>query len=353
MPRLGGSSFGPCLPTLCLVAAFGRSQGVPVRDGGRYHCSTSPPSLSYHGHLPVLAGRLPTSPAAEPTLRLSLRSLPILVILVAGCSAVGLELQNYGFFGANPTPNGGRLKPVNVVERVRRPIDGDTVDVLEGEFRLDTVRIKGERIWLVTRNSVDALGQPVLDSIWMDRYSLRTIRSVRHDSDGVTRLQFDRRSVRGEQITPDGHRRQWRGLHTAEPYGLAGIDVVLGAMPMRAGTGGALPVVTGIGDRMDWLQFEIVEQVSQPRMIRGGIVFEPVWVIQAKLGGHVLHYWVDPEARAVIRRTAVKPDGEHLLVIRGPAVIRVELAPVDPLPSSTGSGSRPPLAPIDAGPVSN
>ncbi len=311
--------------------------------------------MSYHRHLSEATGLFLTRHPEDPTLRVSLRWLPLFAVLGAGCSAAGLELQNYGFFGANPTPDGGRLRPVNVVEHVSRQAEGDTVAVavLEGEFRLDTARIKGERIWLVTRNTVDAEGEPVLDSIWMDRFSLKTIRSVRHDSDGVTRLEFDRRSVRGERISPDGRRKSWRGLHTAEPYGLAGIEVVLGAMPMRAGTGGALPVVTGIGDRMRWLQFEVVEQVTQPRVVRGGMVMEPVWVIQAQLDGRTLHYWVDPEQRAVIRRTAVRPDGEHLLVTRGPAVIRVELAPVEGLPQFNGGGARAPLTPIGGGPAAD
>lgn len=325
--------------------ACGGTTTVPRLTRWRGTARQPPPLAFRTTSTPDRAGRCPTPSTSESTLRHCLRSFPILAVLVAGCSAAGLELQNYGFFGANPTPDGGRLKPINVVERVQRPGDSDTVNVLEGEFRLDTARIKGERIWLVTRHTVDALGKPVLDSIWMDRYSLKTIRSVRHDSDGVTRLAFDRRSVRGERVTPDGRRRTWRGLHTAEPYGLAGIEVVLGAMPMREGAGGSLPVVEGLGDRMEWLHFQVMEQTQQPRSIRGGIVFEPVWVVQARLGSRTLHYWVDPEQRAVIKRTAVRPDGERLLVMRGPSLIRVELAPVEGLPGRRGSEALPAIGP--------
>lgn len=265
-----------------------------------------------------------------------------------GCSAAGLELQNYGFYGANPTPDGGRLKPVDAVERVRRPTGGDTLDVTEGEFRIDTARVEGQRVWLVTRGSVDLDGSPVLDSIWMDRYSLKTLRSVRRDSEGITRLEFNRRSVRSERITPDGKRLTWRGLHEGEPYGLAGIEVVIGAMPMRLNAGGSLPVVSGRGRYMDWLHYQVVEQTAEPRMVAGGVVYEPVWLVQGKLGGRTMHFWVDPEARRVVRRSTVTPDGGQLLVTLGPAVPRVRLFPVEPLPGAAG---RPPRAePLPSGP---
>ncbi len=234
-----------------------------------------------------------------------------------------------------PTPDGGRLKPVNVVEKVTRSATTDTVDVMDGEFRLDTTRIGADRAWLVTRRSIDVLGKPVLDSVWMDRYTLKTIRSVRYDSQGVTRLEIDRRSVRGTRITKDGHRQSWRGLHEQSPYGLAGIDVVLGAMPLRQGSGGALPVVTDLGDRMHFLEYEVKDFTTMPRMVSGGMVFDPVWIVEAHLDGRTLHYWIDPEMRAVVQRTAVAADGEHFLVKRGNAVIRVELAPVDRLPGAT------------------
>ncbi len=268
-----------------------------------------------------------------PTIR---AAFPIALLLAAGCSAAGLELQNYGFYGANPTPDGGRLKPVDAVERVRRPVGGDTLDVTEGEFRIDTARVNGVRVWLVTRGSVDLDGSPVLDSVWMDRYSLKTIASVRRDSEGMTRLEFNRRQVRSLRITPEGRRLTWRGLHEGEPYGLAGIEVVIGAIPMRIGTGGSLPVVSGRGRLMDWLHYEIVEQTALPRMVAGGVVFEPVYLVQGKLGARTLHFWVDPELRRVVRRSTVSPDGARFLAVLGPAVPRIRVFPVEGLP---GSGS--------------
>jgi hypothetical protein len=143
-----------------------------------------------------------------------------------------------------PTPDGSRLRVINVTERVTRASGGDTVEVAEGEFRIDTVRMNGERNWLATRKSVDERGFPVLDSIWMDRYTLRTIRSVQRGRNGVTELEFNRRAVRSRRVTADGKREGWRGMHQSEPYGLLGIEIVLGAMPLRLGFSGTLPVAS-------------------------------------------------------------------------------------------------------------
>jgi hypothetical protein len=223
---------------------------------------------------------------------------------------------------------------MEAVERVRRPLGGDTVDVAEGEMRVDTVRVEGQRAWLLTRSSVDLDGSPVRDSVWMDRFTLKTIRSVRRDSEGITRLAYNRRSVRSERITPDGKRLAWRGLHEGEPYGLMGIEIVIGAMPMRLRASGSLPVVSGRGRYMDWLHYEVIEQTSEPRMISGGVIFEPVWLVQGRLGGRTLHFWVDPEARRVVRRSTVGPSGERLMIALAPAVPRIQLFPVDPLPGA-------------------
>lgn len=253
------------------------------------------------------------------------------------CSAVGWELQNYGFYGINPTPDGGRLKPINVTERVSRTAGADTVAVSEGEFRIDTLRQGINRIWLVTRASVDADGQPVLDSIWMDRYSLRTVRSVTHDRNGVTELRYNRRQVRYERTAPNGRRDAWRGMLDAEPYGLRGIEVVLGALPLRANAGGALPVAAGRGDVLQWLHFQVVDQVQEPRRVGGTIVYHPVWMVQAQLANQTLHYWIDPEERSVVRRTTPGPDNTRMLVSRSAPVPRVHLAPVEPLGAGDAS----------------
>lgn len=280
------------------------------------------------------------SPLAEGSfLRIRVLALTGALLAATACSVARLELQNYAFYGAAPEPDGARLRPLNATERFTRTADGDTLAVAEGEFRIDSTRQADRRIWLVTRTSQDVEGRPLVDSIWMDRYTLRTIRSVQHSAEGRTELEYNRRSVRSERITPDGRRQTWRGLHDAAPYGLLGIEIVIGALPMRLGSVGGLPVVDGRGDRLRWLEFEIVEQTTEMRRMTGGTLPRPVWLIQGRLDGQTLHFWVDQEERVVTRRSVPGPDNTRLLVMRGPPVPRVQVAPVerigDPLPSET------------------
>lgn len=237
-----------------------------------------------------------------------------------------------------PTPDGSRLRVVNVTERVSRTTNGDTVEVAEGEFRIDTVRMNGERIWLATRKSVDERGLPVLDSIWLDRYTLRTIKSVQRDRNGVTELEFNKRALRSRRITPDGKREGWRGMHQAEPYGLLGIEIVLGAMPLRLGFAGTLPVASGLGEQEQELRFEVVDHTQEPRHVAGGVTYRAVWLVQARLGRETLHFWVDPEERAVVRRTMPGPDDTHMVIARGPTVPRINTFPVEPLARERGRG---------------
>lgn len=262
---------------------------------------------------------------------LRLRHLAIIAatLLLPACSAARLELQNYAFYGESPTPDGARLSPVNVTERLTRTVGNDTLALTEGEFRIDTLRDGPRRIWLVTRTSADLEGRPVIDSVWMDRYSLRTIRSVQHSSEGRTELEFNRRAIRSVRVTPDGRRQTWRGMHDAEAYGLLGIEIVLGALPMRLGAAGALPVVDGRGDRMRWLSFEVVERTTEMRQLGGSVVARPVWLVQARLDGASLHFWVDTEERTVVRRSLPGPSNTRMMVMRGPSVPRVQLMPVE------------------------
>jgi hypothetical protein len=271
-------------------------------------------------------------------LRPSQLSIALACLVGLGCSAAGLELENYAFYGMTPTPDGSRLRMINVTERVSRTTNGDTVQVAEGEFRIDTVRVNGERHWLASRKSVDVRGLPVLDSIWMDRYTLRTLRSVTRDQSGVTELEYNRRAIRSRRVTPDGKREGWRGMHQAEPYGLLGIEIVLGAMPLRLGFSGTLPVASGMGDREQDLRFQVVDHTQEPRHVAGGVTFRSVWLVQAHLGRETLHFWVDPEERAVVRRTVPGPNETHMVFARGPAVPRVNTFPVEPLVRERGRG---------------
>jgi len=265
----------------------------------------------------------------DRALRLRHHAIIAATLLLPACSAARLELQNYAFYGESPTPDGARLSPVNVTERLTRTVGNDTLALTEGEFRIDTLRDGPRRIWLVTRTSADLEGRPVIDSVWMDRYSLRTIRSVQHSSEGRTELEFNRRAIRSVRVTPDGRRQTWRGMHDAEAYGLLGIEIVLGALPMRLGAAGALPVVDGRGDRMRWLSFEVVERTTEMRQLGGSVVARPVWLVQARLDGASLHFWVDTEERTVVRRSLPGPSNTRMMVMRGPSVPRVQLMPVE------------------------
>ena len=280
----------------------------------------------------------PASFIKDSPLRPRIATLSLACLVGLGCSAAGLELANYAFYGMTPTPDGSRLRMVNVTERVSRTTGADTIAVAEGEFRIDTVRMNGERNWLATRRSVDELGLPVLDSIWMDRYTLRTFRSVQRDRRGVTEMDYNRRVIRSSRIRPDGKRESWRGMHMAEPYGLLGIEIVLGAMPLRLGFAGTLPVASGLGDVEQHLRFQVVDDVQERSPVRGGVSFRSVWLVQAHLGSETLHFWVDPEERAVVRRTIPGPDATRLVVARGPTVPRINTFPVEPLVRDRGPG---------------
>jgi hypothetical protein len=250
----------------------------------------------------------------------------------------GLELENYAFYGQTPSPDGSRLRVINVTERVSRVTASDTVELAEGEFRIDTVRLGGERHWLASRRSVDALGQPVLDSIWMDRFTLRTIRSVQRNHLGVTELEFNRRAVRSRRTTPDGKQQGWRGMHMAEPYGLLGIEIVLGAMPLKLDYAGTLPVARGLGDRELEFRFRVINHVLEPRQVAGGVTYRSVWLVEAMVDRETMLFWVDPEERSVVRRTAPGPNQSNLLVAMGPVVPRIRTFPVEPLARDRARG---------------
>jgi hypothetical protein len=242
-----------------------------------------------------------------------------------------MELENYAFYGSNPTPDGRRLTPFTVVERVQRIEGTDTIDVREAEFQMDTVRIDGERVWLGSRRFQDAEGSSVLDSVWLERWTLRTIKSVRRDRAGVTTLTFNRREVRSVRITPEGKRQTWKGLHAAETYSMVGIDLVLGALPLREGAAGALPVVSGRGQEMQWLRYRVVERRPEARTVTGGFLFKPIYVVEVTLAGVMTRYWIDGEAKSVIRHQLARADGPPLLVSRGAPVPRMRVFPVEPL----------------------
>lgn len=261
-----------------------------------------------------------------------------------------MELENYGYYGAAPIPDGRSLKPVNVIERLRLPQGSDTVDVREGEFRLDTVRLGRARPWVLTRRMADSQGRPVLDSVWLERYSLRTLSSWHSDADGQIRLRFDRRAVMSQFTNPAGRIRRGRVLHEAEPYALLGIDQVLATITFRIGMTGALPVVNERGLQMQWLRYTALAQVPEPRAVGGGVLFRQIWVLNVELGGEKWRYWIDSDDRAVVRREMTDDNGQRLLVTRGAEVPSVQLFPTQPLPQAA-TRTRPPIAPSNQRPL--
>ena len=102
--------------------------------------------------------------------------------------------------------------------------------------------------------------------------------------------------------------------------------------------------------QMDWLHYEVVDQVQEPRQVAGGVLFEPVWLVRGRLGSRTLHFWVNPETRTVVRRSTATPGGDELMVALGPAVPRIRLYPVQGLPGES-PGGRPMMAePLPGGP---
>ncbi len=261
--------------------------------------------------------------------------LAVLALAGTACSAVGWELPNYGFFGFVPRADGRALKPVTVIEVVRRIEGGDTTDLHEGEFRVDTARARGERMWIITRRTIDAQQRPVVDSAWLDGWSLRTLRTARHSADGITRLAYDRRAVQAEHVSPAGRVRRRKTLHEAEPYGAVALDVLIAAMPLREGAGGQLPVVSDFGGDLYWVTYEVLSQTTEARTLSGGISFRPVWLVELGIKGQKSRLWVDASDRTLLRREEVLSPTARMLVVRGAPVPSLQYFPVQPLTAST------------------
>ncbi len=261
--------------------------------------------------------------------------LAFCVLAVSACSAVGWELPNYGFFGFVPKPDPRQLAPVTVIENVKLVTATDTTDVHEGEFRIDTSRVGGERIWIITRRSLDAQQRPVLDSAWLDGWTLRTLNTASHRATGTLRQRFDRRAVFSELTGTDGRTKRRKTLYEAEPYGTVGIEVIISALPLQDGAGGQLPVVDGFGGDLAWLTYEVLTKIQEPRSAVGGIVIRPVWLVEVGLRGEKQRLWIDGMDRSILRRESViSPTTKHL-VVRGQPVPSLQFFPVEPLASST------------------
>ncbi|HET9066372.1 MAG TPA: hypothetical protein VFN22_11185 [Gemmatimonadales bacterium] len=231
-----------------------------------------------------------------------------------------------------PTADGRRLKPLKASEKTLRLEGTDSVLVAEAEFEIDTVRVKGERYWVATKVVTDSAHRQVIDSIWLERYELRSVRSFHQAADGSQiRQVFDRRVVKTETRDPDGRVKKQSLMHTAVPYSRTGVDLVLGALRWGPGVKGALPVVSRDGRDLAWLEYEVVGQTSEAKPAIGGLTFGNVWIVKTRLDGREGRIWIDDVDHTVIRRSEVRPDGSRLVMAMGAAVPRVSLFAVEPL----------------------
>jgi len=251
---------------------------------------------------------------------------------LASCSAAGLELPNYGFYGFAPRPDGALLAPGTSAERVSG-IEGDTAVVAEGTVTLDTTRMGPEGGWILARRTPMLDGSQVEDSVWLDRWSLRTIATWRRDASGEYRMRLNRRAVQIERRGINGRTLTRNVLLQAEPYALAGIDLILSTLPLSSGYNGSLPMVLeSTPDELQWMKFVVSRGESLVMMQRGSVSFRPTWLIVTELAGVTRRYWVAGDDRAVLRREEPAADGSTVRLVRGGKVPRVELAPVEALP---------------------
>lgn len=256
-------------------------------------------------------------------------------LLLGGCSAVGWELPNYGFYGFVPKPDGSRLRRTSAVERFV-PISADSVGrTTEGLIAIDSTSYNGEPAWLVARTHPGRAGSEVVDSVWLEFWELRTLASVRHADGERVKLRFDRRAVDIERTAPNGKVTRRRVLHEAESYGLLGIDLVLAGMPLGEGRGGALPVVSPRGNEMRWFRYQVIAKDAEARPAAvGGVVFRVVWIVEVDFDGRRSRYWIADDDRAVLRREEALERELAWRVTRERAVPLINVAPVDRLPAA-------------------
>jgi hypothetical protein len=256
-------------------------------------------------------------------------------LLLGGCSAVGWELPNYGFYGFVPKPDGSRLRRTSAVERFV-PISADSVGrTTEGLIAIDSTSYNGEPAWLVARTHPGRAGSEVVDSVWLEFWELRTLASVRHADGERVKLRFDRRAVDIERTAPNGKVTRRRVLHGAESYGLLGIDLVLAGMPLGEGRGGALPVVSPRGNEMRWFRYQVIAKDAEARPAAvGGVVFRVVWIVEVDFDGRRSRYWIADDDRAVLRREEALERELAWRVTRERAVPLINVPPVDRLPAA-------------------
>ena len=252
--------------------------------------------------------------------------------VLTACSAVGFELPNYGFYGFAPRPDGSVLVPALATERLSR-VEGDTSMLAEILVNLDTIAHEPEGAWVLTRAVPAIGGRPAVeDSVWLDRWSLRTLATWHRDGNGELRMRFNRRAVEIERTAPRGRPAKRRVLLSAEPYALAGIELVIATLPLQAGFNGSLPIVMEVRpDELRWMHFEVARGESILTVNRGVVRFKPTWLVTTNLEGVQRRYWIAGDDRTVLRREEPGADGVMWQTVRGSKIPRVQLEPVEPL----------------------
>jgi hypothetical protein len=247
--------------------------------------------------------------------------------LFAGCSAMGLELPNYGFYGFAPKPDGAKLRTLTVAEHAETIVGDPPAQLGEATFELDTVMVAGREAWLLTRTRSGKAVTTQSDSIWLDRWTLKPISTWGAFSDGQIRQSFDRRSVETEKISPKGRRTRGHLLLDAEPYAEPGIELVMATMPLSENYNGALPLVlTRRPDELHWLRFRVAQKVFMPG---DNGALRATWVVEGDLDGVLRRYWIDSDDRAVVKWEEPGPDGSTVRWIRGRSMPRMKTFEVE------------------------
>ena len=246
-----------------------------------------------------------------------------------GCSVMGLELPNYGFYGFAPLPDGGKLKSLTVAEQAMAATGDPEKLIGEASFQLDTVNVGGRQAWLLTRIRSGVGVVQESDSVWLDRWTLKPIASWSKTSEGQIRMSYDRRAIVTERITNKGRRLTGHILLDAEPYAEPGIELVMATMPLSENYEGSLPLVLAHRpDELHWLRFRVAQKVFMPGD-NGSL--RATWVLEGHVNEVVRRYWVDSDDRAVVKWEEVGPTGETVRWVRGRTQPRLRTFEVEKL----------------------
>ncbi|MES2304171.1 MAG: hypothetical protein V4558_01615 [Gemmatimonadota bacterium] len=267
-----------------------------------------------------------------PHARRSWRRTALVVALIpalASCSAIGMELPNYGYYGFAPKPDGSKLKSLTIAERAEG-IVGDPPKMLgEATFQLDTAMVGTKEAWLLTRTRTSANLAEQTDSIWLERWTLKPIATWGRFADGQIRQTFDRRAVVTEKISLKGRHSKSRLLLDAEAYAEPGIELVMATMPLSENYNGALPLVlTQRPEELHWLRFRVAQKVFVPG---DNGALRQTWVIEGDLDGVLRRYWIDADDRYIVKWEEPAPDGTTVRWTRGRSMPRLKTFQVEKL----------------------